>query len=62
MDYEEKITIDNYFFEADGAGNIYIYKESTMELLDIIPGINRCDCYEFLENCREWLRKKDEKI
>ncbi|HCL4447476.1 TPA: hypothetical protein N2D04_002538 [Clostridium botulinum] len=62
MFYEDSVILDNYFFEADGLGNINVYKVGTMEYVDLIHVSYRYDRFEFLDNCKEWIRKKNKEL
>ncbi|HIE5423561.1 TPA: hypothetical protein ACXNPT_003526 [Clostridium botulinum] len=54
--------LENYFFEADELGNINVYNADTMQFLDLIHVSYRYDRYKFLDNCKEWICKKNEGI
>lgn len=54
---DNRITLDNYFFEADELNNIHVYKNGTMEYLDMIEIDYKYDYDEFLFQCKEWIRK-----
>jgi hypothetical protein len=55
-DYRE--FINNYFFENDEFGNIYVYQKGTMKYLDMID-INYKYVYdEFIIQCNNWINKK----
>ncbi|EKS4344797.1 hypothetical protein QB607_002790 [Clostridium botulinum] len=62
MFYEDSVNLDNYFFEADGLGNINVYKAGTMEYVDLIHVSYRYDRFKFLDNCKEWIRKKNKEL
>lgn len=50
-------SINNYFFENDEFGNIHVYKNGTMEYLDMIDIDYKYTHDDFLFICKDWINK-----
>lgn len=52
---DNRICIQNYFFEQDERGNIHVYRKEGMEYIDCIDYIGVLHFDEFKFKCKEYL-------